>query len=205
MPTGCGPDPQVRCWATGSLRRPRGARSCARSPGARPASSTTSPAGLGPRLAGWRRAGTVAVDHRHRLDPLPDLWASQAGRQRGVDRHGERGYHPLLASVAEIGDVLHSRLREGVANSGRGRAASWPSRPAGRAGPGRPGRSAYGPARASTTTRLTLRPCRPRGPARCRRPAPMPAVGRPVPPAPASGWWRVGRGGHRRPLPAPAI
>jgi hypothetical protein len=38
----------------------------------------------------------------------------------GVDRHGERGYHPLLASVAGTGDVLHSRLREGVANSGRG-------------------------------------------------------------------------------------
>jgi hypothetical protein len=42
----------------------------------------------------------------------------------GVDRHGERGYHPLLASVAGSGDVLHTRLRAGVANSGRGRAAS---------------------------------------------------------------------------------
>jgi Transposase DDE domain group 1 len=41
----------------------------------------------------------------------------------GVDRHGERGYHPLLASVAGSGDVLHSRLREGVANSGRGAAS----------------------------------------------------------------------------------
>jgi hypothetical protein len=37
-----------------------------------------------------------------------------------VDRHGERGYHPLLASVAGAGDVLHSRLREGTANTGRG-------------------------------------------------------------------------------------
>jgi hypothetical protein len=41
----------------------------------------------------------------------------------GVDRHGERGYHPLLASVAGTGDVLHTRLREGVANSGRGAAS----------------------------------------------------------------------------------
>jgi hypothetical protein len=41
----------------------------------------------------------------------------------GVDRHGERGYHPLVASVAGTGDVLHSRLREGVANSGRGAAS----------------------------------------------------------------------------------
>jgi Transposase DDE domain group 1 len=41
----------------------------------------------------------------------------------GIDRHGERGYHPLLASVAGIGDVLHSRLREGIANTGRGAAS----------------------------------------------------------------------------------
>jgi Transposase DDE domain group 1 len=41
----------------------------------------------------------------------------------GIDRHGERGYHPLLASVAGIGDVLHSRLREGIANTGRGSAS----------------------------------------------------------------------------------
>jgi hypothetical protein len=58
-----------------------------------------------------------------------------------VDRHGERGYHPLLASVAGSGDVLHSRLREGVANSGRG-AASFVTeainraRRAGATGPG---------------------------------------------------------------------
>jgi hypothetical protein len=38
----------------------------------------------------------------------------------GIDRHGERGYHPLLASVAGVGDVLHTRLREGTANTGRG-------------------------------------------------------------------------------------
>jgi hypothetical protein len=41
----------------------------------------------------------------------------------GIDRHGERGYHPLLATVAGTGDVLGSRLREGVANSGRGAAS----------------------------------------------------------------------------------
>jgi hypothetical protein len=41
----------------------------------------------------------------------------------GVDRHGQRGYHPLLATVAGSGDVLGSRLREGVANSGRGAAS----------------------------------------------------------------------------------
>src|SRR6266508_2089355 len=41
----------------------------------------------------------------------------------GVDRHGERGYHPLLATVAGTGDVVGSRLREGVANTGRGAAS----------------------------------------------------------------------------------
>ena len=41
----------------------------------------------------------------------------------GIDRHGERGYHPLLATVAGSGDVLGSRLREGVAHSGRGAAS----------------------------------------------------------------------------------
>jgi hypothetical protein len=41
----------------------------------------------------------------------------------GIDRHGERGYHPLLATVAGSGDVLGSRLREGIANTGRGAAS----------------------------------------------------------------------------------
>jgi Transposase DDE domain group 1 len=41
----------------------------------------------------------------------------------GIDRHGERGYHPLLATVACSGEVLHSRLREGVANTARGAAS----------------------------------------------------------------------------------
>lgn len=31
-----------------------------------------------------------------------------------------RGYHPLLATAAESSEILHSRLREGRANSGRG-------------------------------------------------------------------------------------
>ena len=33
---------------------------------------------------------------------------------------GELGYHPLLASLADTGEVLHSRLREGAANTARG-------------------------------------------------------------------------------------
>ena len=33
-----------------------------------------------------------------------------------------RGYHPLIAAVAGTGDVVHSRLRDGNANTGRGAA-----------------------------------------------------------------------------------
>jgi hypothetical protein len=57
----------------------------------------------------------------------------------GVDRHGERGCHPLLASVAGAGDVLHSRLREAPLTPGAARAALWrddqPGPPDGASGP----------------------------------------------------------------------
>jgi hypothetical protein len=36
---------------------------------------------------------------------------------------GVRGYHPLLASLAETGELLHARLRSGSAASGRGAAS----------------------------------------------------------------------------------
>jgi hypothetical protein len=79
----------------------------------------------------------------------------------GIDRHGERGYHPLLAAVAGFGDVLGSRLREGVANSGRGRPASSPRRSTGRGGLVPAGRSVCGPTQASTTTRSSTPAARP--------------------------------------------
>lgn len=49
----------------------------------------------------------------------------------GLDKQGGsrfththvRGYHPLVATAAGFGDVLHSRLRGGPANSGRGAAS----------------------------------------------------------------------------------
>jgi len=37
-----------------------------------------------------------------------------------VDRHGERGYHPMVAVVDGYDQVLATRLREGPANDGRG-------------------------------------------------------------------------------------
>jgi hypothetical protein len=61
---------------------------------------------------------TIDVDSTH-----CETYGLQKQGATGVDRHGERGYHPLLATVAGTGDVLGSRLREGVANSGRGAAS----------------------------------------------------------------------------------
>jgi len=45
-------------------------------------------------------------------------------KQGGTFGHTKvRGYHPLLAAIAGTGDVVHSRLRGGNANSGRGAAS----------------------------------------------------------------------------------
>src|SRR5881409_3012785 len=52
---------------------------------------------------------------------------SFVGEVHGYQKQGaafgytrERGYHPLLASRAETGEVLHLRLRKGSANTQRG-------------------------------------------------------------------------------------
>ena len=45
--------------------------------------------------------------------------AKEGARHHGYT--GKRGYHPLLAIAAGTGDVLMSRLREGRANTARGR------------------------------------------------------------------------------------
>jgi hypothetical protein len=44
--------------------------------------------------------------------------ALKQGASRGYT--GVRGYHPLLATRAGMGEVLHARLRKGAAHSGRG-------------------------------------------------------------------------------------
>ena len=61
---------------------------------------------------------TIDVDSTH-----CETYGLQKQGATQVDRRGERGYHPLLATVAGTGDVLGSRLREGVANTGRGAAS----------------------------------------------------------------------------------
>ena len=56
---------------------------------------------------------TIDVDSTH-----CETYGLQKQGATQVDRRGERGYHPLLATVAGTGDVLGSCLREGVANTG---------------------------------------------------------------------------------------
>ena len=63
-----------------------------------------------------------------RFCPLPESTricethglAKEGARHPGYT--GQRGYHPLLATAADTGDVLMSRLREGRANTARGAA-----------------------------------------------------------------------------------
>ena len=50
------------------------------------------------------------------------------------------GYHPLLASRADTGELLHLRMRTGSANTARRRSGSSTSWPVGSAGPGQEGR-----------------------------------------------------------------
>jgi hypothetical protein len=116
---------RLRAGATGQVLGHRVAapgrwgRFCAHSPGDRPASSTRSPAR---RWAGPGPPGpwplTIDLDATHcETYGLHKQGASKVGRD------GTRGYHPLLATVAGTGDVVHSRLRAGVANPGRGAAS----------------------------------------------------------------------------------
>jgi Transposase DDE domain group 1 len=59
---------------------------------------------------------------------------SFVGEVHGYDKQGaafgytrKRGYHPILASRAETGEVMHVRLRKGSANTQRGSCASQTS------------------------------------------------------------------------------
>jgi Transposase DDE domain group 1 len=71
--------------------------------------------------AGARPAGTTL-----KLD-LDSTVIETYGLQKQGGKHftylNTRGYHPLLAVLAETGEVVHSRLREGKASAGRGAAS----------------------------------------------------------------------------------
>ena len=54
---------------------------------------------------------------------------------------GVRGYHPVLATRAGTGEVMHARARKGAAHSGRGALRFCEELMPGCAAPGPPGRS----------------------------------------------------------------
>ena len=108
-----------RCSGTGWRRRRRWGRSCARSRSGTSASSTASSA--------WRLSG------RGRRAPAPAIGRlvvdvdSFVGEVHGYKKQGaafgytrKLGYHPILATRADTGEVLHIRLRKGSANTSRG-------------------------------------------------------------------------------------
>src|SRR5665811_44891 len=72
-------------------------------------------AGAGP---GRTEAVTIDLDSTH----CRTYGLAKQGAWK-VDRHGERGYHPVVAVCDGYDQVLATRLREGPANDGRGAAS----------------------------------------------------------------------------------
>src|SRR6266498_3008927 len=92
---------------------------------------------------------TIDVDSTH-----CETYGLQKQGATGVDRHGERGYHPLLATVAGTGDVLHTPgCATAWPTAAAARPALSPRRSTGRGGPVPAGRSPCGPTPGSPPTR----------------------------------------------------
>ena len=139
-PTCCARGRRRRCCRIGSWHRPRSARSSAPSPSATSVSST-------PVLAeALRRAWALGAGPR-RAQMVMDLDSTiceVCGKAKGGASYGythRLGYHPLVATWAATGEVLHARLRKGAANTHRGAVRSSKSSSPGCAGPGRPASS----------------------------------------------------------------
>ena len=64
----------------------------------------------------------AATGDRRRLDDLRGGRQGQGGRRYGYTK--VLGYHPILATRADTGEVLHARMRKGSANTARGPGAS---------------------------------------------------------------------------------
>ena len=128
------------------------ARFCGPSASAMSGSWTRWPRCVGPGVGAGGRAGRGGGDHRLGLHYLRGVRQDQAGRRLRL--HQLLGYHPLVATRADTGEVLHIRMRKGSAHPAAASASSKPS--AGSAGPGLPGRWCCGPTRASG--RMTIDP-----------------------------------------------
>jgi hypothetical protein len=124
----------------------------------------------------WGRSHGLHLRHIRQLDRVAEtvlgrVWAAGAGpgqapmtieldstiyevhgHHKGGAAYGytrQLGYHPLLATRADTGEMLHIRMRKGSANSARGPSGSSTSWLAGYGGPARLGSLPCGPARAS--------------------------------------------------------
>src|SRR5512132_1258119 len=116
----------LRCGATSQvlghrvMAPPRSGLSCARSPSGRSASSTGSPSSCSRAWA----AGAGPGDGPMTMD-LDSTVCEVHGHAKQGATYGYThalGYHPLVASRAESGEVLHAHQRTGRANSARGTA-----------------------------------------------------------------------------------
>ena len=117
--TCCARGRRGRCSGMGWRRRRRSGRFCGRSRSGMSASST----GCSPRACrrAWA-AGAGPGDERLVVDV-----DSFVGEVYGYDKQGagygythKRGYHPIVATRAGTGEVLHIRARKGSANTSRG-------------------------------------------------------------------------------------
>jgi hypothetical protein len=75
---------------------------------------------MGPRscLGGRCRTGLRALDGGRGLHRCEVYGHAKQGEAYGHTRM--LGYHPLLATRADTGEVLHARMRSGRANTARG-------------------------------------------------------------------------------------
>jgi hypothetical protein len=116
--TCCAPAGPVRSSVTRSRRRRRSARFCARSRSVTSASSRV----LGETLGRAWAAGAGPGGGRLVVD-VDSFVGEVHGRAKQGASFGYtrvRDYHPLLATRADTGEVLHIRLRKGSANTSRG-------------------------------------------------------------------------------------
>jgi hypothetical protein len=91
----------------------------------------------------WK-AGTNSPGTTRLVIDIDSTICEVYGRQKRGAAYGYTkvlGYHPILATRSDTGEVLHARMRKGSANTARGVRRFCDELIARSAAPGRPGRS----------------------------------------------------------------